>query len=83
MKISQREARRNRAELKALQRRMDLLRRGWINEWPADTQACILVANKGEYIDDSDLAILRTARACGHPVVAVQAGNSIEFFAIK
>lgn len=83
MKISQRQARRDRKELNELRKRMSDLRRGWLKDWPAETRAHILSLLKGEHVGPEDLATLRTARWCGHPVVAVQNGDGIDFFAIK
>lgn len=76
MKITQREARR----LRKVERDLNEIKRGWGKEWPEGK--CILTAQKGETLNDEDIAIVRTARTLGHPVVVTQSGDQLYFHGI-
>ena len=74
--ITQREARRNRAELKRLKGYLEQLRRAWISEWPKN---CLFIGRTS--VDVATAARLETARRLRHAVVVSVDGTDLTFWA--
>jgi hypothetical protein len=81
VKISQREARRLRAQVKVREENDRKLRNGWLQEWPDGVH--LLTVAKDEMIGEEDVAIVRTARRLGHPVMVCDSGKELHFFGVK
>lgn len=79
--ISQREARATRKELADLKARRRIEVENWSNEWPDGVH--LFTGSKGDTLDAGDIAIVRTARALGHPVVVTASGDGLHFYGIK
>lgn len=81
MKISQNEARRMRKRLKDLETRDRQLANGWLKEWPDGVH--LLTMDKTDVVGEEDVAVIRTARRLGHPVVVAEQAGSLHFYGVK
>ena len=69
MKISQREARRNKKRMIELQDLLDSQLRVWTSDYPG---GCLLAT---EQFEPTNYAVIAAARKLGHPVVCVPGGK--------
>lgn len=81
MKITQNEARRLRREVKELKESRRLLTNGWLAQWPDGVH--LLAMDKTDTVAEEDIAIVRTARKLGHPVVVTENDGSLHFYGVK
>lgn len=79
-KISQAEARRYKLMAEALMAQDERRRNAYTREYPGGVNIATLNST-----DDASEAVreIKTARLLGHPVVAVNAGGGILFYAVK
>jgi len=76
-KISQREARRLRREVKRLEEVIREQRRYWATEWPNSTVLGRLA------VPSETQAMVRTARILKHAVVVTLEGENLKFFGLE
>jgi len=78
MKISQREARKLRAENKKLKMILHDQKRGWGKEWP-EAVACVLTWKA----DEQSKAVIGTVHRLNHAVVVTMKDDTVYFHAVE
>lgn len=78
--ISQREARRLKKQVRDLMNQIDTMRRSWGRDYPG---VHLLTLNEEDVMGDTDVAVLKTARRMGHPVVVTVDGKAVYFYGMQ
>lgn len=79
-RISQKRAYALRKRVNELEQKIREMKRSWGREWPDGVD--LLSLQKQEVIAEEEIAIIRTARKLGHPVIVTEQGNTLHFYGV-
>lgn len=79
-RISQQRAQRLRKRVNELEQKIREMKRTWGKEWPDGEH--LLSLTKTDEIAEEEIAIVRTARKLGHPVVVTEQGGALHFYGV-